>query len=123
MKDKRTLKKPNTLSHLAKGDEQNRVDLSAPWLDEGNCIIEYSSNAIDSHSDEVTNLFVRERTRLHELYIREQEKTKRIGLILAAFMFIVAGAMVLFAPSGRETLSYWIGATLVIFAAGAVGYK
>jgi hypothetical protein len=25
--------------------------------------------------------------------------------------------------SGRETLSYWIGATLVIFAAGAVGYK
>jgi hypothetical protein len=74
-------------------------------------------------SDSATESFVKERTRLHELYIKEQERTKRVGLILAAVLILAAAATVLFAPKGREVLSYWMGAALVIFAAGAVGYK
>jgi O-antigen/teichoic acid export membrane protein len=81
------------------------------------------SNIAGLPSAESAEEFIRERTRLHELYIREQERTKRIGLVLAAVLILAASALVLFAPTGRETLSYWIGAALVIFAAGAMGYK
>jgi O-antigen/teichoic acid export membrane protein len=76
-----------------------------------------------TESSDALQAFVVERTRLHEAYIREQERTKRLGLILAAFLILAAATMILFAPAGRETLSYWIGSALVIFAAGSVGYK
>jgi O-antigen/teichoic acid export membrane protein len=44
-------------------------------------------------------------------------------MIAAAILILGAAVSVLFAPAGRETVSYWIGAALVIFAAGAMGYK
>ncbi len=67
--------------------------------------------------------FISERTRVHETYIREQARNKRIGLILSFLLIIAASTIILFAPKGRETLSYWIGAALVIFAAGSVGFS
>ena len=84
------------------------------------------SNIMTTESTESTDAllaFVMERTALHQAYIREQERTKRIGMVLAAVLILGAAALILFAPEGRETLSYWIGAALVIFAAGAMGYK
>lgn len=102
----------------------NRVNLSVPWSDLASCTLhEVLHNSLDATTSDTISSFVRERTRLHEIYIREQEKTKRVGLILAAIMILGAASLVLFAPQGRETLSYWIGTALVIFAAGAVGYR
>ena len=51
------------------------------------------------------------------------EKTKRIRFTLAVILVLAAAAITVFAPSGRETMSYWIGAALVITAAGCVGFK
>jgi hypothetical protein len=104
-----------------KQDDNSEISLSAPW-DDGGCsqVLRNVSVALPKRMAES---FVKERTRVHELYIREQERTKRLGLILAAVLILAAAATVLFAPQGREALSYWIGAALVIFAAGAGGYK
>jgi hypothetical protein len=93
------------------------IRLSTPW---GNaCNVSQGLRGGDSES---LNAFITERTRLHELYIKEQAKTKRMALILTAILILASGAIVLFAPEGRETLSYWIGAALLVFAAGAAGY-
>lgn len=91
---------------------------SQEWLEEQD-----SRNVVERYSEETALVFLRERTRLHETYIKEQERTKRIGTLLAALLILGAAALILFAPEGRETLSYWIGAALVIFAAGSVGYR
>jgi uncharacterized membrane protein YedE/YeeE len=72
--------------------------------------------------EDVQNRSIGERTRLHETYIRQQALNRRIGLVLAFALILAAAAVVMFASPGRETLSYWIGAALVIFAAGAVGF-
>jgi hypothetical protein len=88
------------------------------WLEEQD-----SRNTFGRTSDDAALTFLQERTRVHETYIKEQERTKRIGMILSVVLILGAAALILFAPAGRETLSYWIGAALVIFAAGAMGYQ
>src|SRR5712692_7172885 len=105
--------------------KSNQVSLSTPWSGKahGNGYSATMSNSAGIPSDAVAEVFLVERTRLHELYVREQERTRRVGLILAAVLILAAAAMILFAPAGREILSYWIGAALIVFAAGTVGYK
>lgn len=106
------------------GHKPNRVNLSVPWNDLKSCsLTEVLHNSLDASTNDALSTFVKERTRLHEVYIHEQEKTKRVSLLLAASMIIAAATMVLFAPQGREILSYCIGVALVIFAAGSAGYK
>lgn len=96
------------------------IKLSAPWGRERNiCNVAYIPEELSS---DVHNNFLKERTRLHEIYILEQARNKRIGLVLAFLLILSASATVLFAPTGRETLSYWVGAALIIFAAGSAGF-
>ena len=59
----------------------------------------------------------------YESCVKEQEKTKRIFLILAVILILFAITLLIFAPKGKETLSYIICSVLFIFAAGAAGYK
>jgi len=68
------------------------------------------------------NQFVTERSRVHETYIREHEKTKRLGLMLSASLLVVACLVVVFAPEGREIVAHWVGVALFITSAGAAGY-
>ncbi|TCA58087.1 hypothetical protein E0H71_00350 [Rhizobium leguminosarum bv. viciae] len=75
-----------------------------------------------SNSD-LEALFLQERTRLHESFIREKEKTRRLTIALSAGLIAQAALVPLFAPQGRETLSYLLAAALVVFAAGAVGFQ
>lgn len=111
--------------------DSNVVILATPWRDPKDCrltisnaiLSELVSNSIGTPSENLAEAFVKERTRLHGKYIHEREVTQRIGMIVGAGLVLAAAAMVMFAPAGRETLSYWIGAALVIFAAGAMGYK
>src|SRR5215470_16875796 len=114
------------------------ISLSTPWDDttniatvksprsrrrDCNLLTERPRNDGGGMSSDTAQIFLLERTRLHETYIKEQERTKRIGIILSAVLIFGAAALILFAPAGRETLSYWIGAALVIFAAGTLGYQ
>jgi hypothetical protein len=102
------------------GDPHARgeIKLSTPW---GGPQL---ANVITFDGDGVVlDTFIQERTRVHEAYIREQAKSKRLGLALAAGLILSATLILVFAPPGREQLSYWIGAALLVFAAGAAGYK
>lgn len=69
------------------------------------------------------NHFVAERSRVHETYIREHEKTRRLSAILSAVLLLAASWVVVFAPDGREGVSHWIGAALLVTSAGAAGYQ
>lgn len=69
------------------------------------------------------NFFVAERSRVHETYIREQERTKRLNFILATILLLAACSIVVFAPHGREGLAHWLGAALLVVSGGAAGYK
>jgi hypothetical protein len=68
------------------------------------------------------NEFVAERSRVHETYIREHEKTKRLSLTLSAILLAVACLVVVFAPEGREVIAHGVGVALFITSAGAAGY-
>lgn len=93
--------------------DKSRIELSVPW---GGPL------QVGPSGDGSEDLFIKERTRLHEYYIRQESINKRIGLILAFLLILAAVLVVLFAPEGRETMSYWVGAALIVFAAGAVGF-
>ncbi len=67
--------------------------------------------------------FIQERTRVHEIYIREEARTKRLTLIIAVVLFLLGCSVILFAPSGREAAFNWIGAAILVIAAGSAGYK
>jgi len=104
-------------------DEDRGTILSTPWG--GTNIVGrrgMSASLANCKTDKTSDTFITERTRLHELFIREQAKTKRLSLILAATLLLAAVAAVLLAPSGREVVSYWLGAALFVFSAGAAGY-
>jgi len=106
-----------------KSKSKGQISMSTPW---GGDNIAGNKNIIcqaGEGSEEVLNDFVKKRTKVHEVYIREQEKTKRISLILAVVLIIVAAILLMFAPEGKETVSYWICGVLIVFASGAVGYK
>lgn len=100
---------------VAKGE----VKLSNPWSPDS----QMQSVWIEGDSTETLDNFVSVRSQLHRTYIQEAEKTKRLGLILAVFLLALGLLIILYAPEGRETFSYWIGGALLIFAAGAAGYK
>lgn len=92
------------------------VTLSPPWGRE-------QSISLSEHASTISvGSFVEERSRVHAIYIREHAKNKRIGLILSAALILLAALIVTFAPEGRQTMSYWIGAALLVFAAGASGF-
>ncbi len=67
--------------------------------------------------------FVQVRSRVHETYIRETERTRRLALGLSAVLLALACLVPVFAPTGRETLSYALGGALFVFAAGGAGFS
>jgi hypothetical protein len=97
------------------------IKLSAPWSGQKKSFSN-SANIPDDGASEIADTFVKERTRIHEVYIKENSRNKRIGLVLAFLLIIFSSGIVLFAPTGKESISYWIGTSLIIFAAGAVGF-
>jgi hypothetical protein len=52
---------------------------------------------------------------------KELERTRRLLIIVAAVCLIVGAALVVFAPAGKEGVSYAIAATLVVLPLGAAG--
>lgn len=82
-----------------------------------------SPMTLDSSDPEVMKQFIQTRTQVQESFIRETEKTRRTALWLAAALLGISCLTPVFAPAGREVVSYWVSAALFIFAAGAAGFS
>lgn len=105
------------------------ISMSAPW--DRHCtqvmsnvgIVGTTQQGGRSADPSVLETFVRERSAAHTEYIRQTEKTKRMGYGLAAVLLVIAIVVPVFAPAGRETVSWVTSATLALFAAGAFGFS
>jgi hypothetical protein len=89
-----------------------------PWGKGVSCCHE----ADHEDADQATAAFISKRTKLHETFIRETERTRRLRTVVATVLFALACILLVFAPSGHEWLSWGISLALFVFAAGAVGY-
>jgi len=95
------------------------VNLSAPW--EGTatqCVV----CAVPTRVEEVTRV-VEDRSRVHAEWIRENARTKRVALVIGAVLFLAGCQVIVFAPSGRETVAAIVGAAMLVVAAGTAGYR
>jgi hypothetical protein len=97
---------------------QITTKLTPPWGNDP-CLQAIAQGKL---ADQATAAFIAKRTELHKTFICETEKTRRLSLLLAAILLVLACCIPIFAPAGRETLSWWIGLALFVFAAGAMGY-
>jgi hypothetical protein len=113
-------KTPKTESNL-NNSSVDEIRISAPWRPHHP--MQAISRGVRQRSTVDPNHFLTERSRVHEVYIREQEKTRRLSLFLSAVLLLAACLVVVFAPAGRENVSSWVGAALLASAAGAAGYK
>jgi hypothetical protein len=98
---------------------ETEIRISAPWRNESfpfHQLISRGTRGETAH-------FVEERSRVHEAYIREDAKTQRLRLLVAAACFIAGCVVIVFAPAQRAEVSNWLGAALIIVAAGAAGFK
>jgi hypothetical protein len=94
---------------------RSKIALSAPWdrLARGNMRMQESHFMRDSNDAEAADeaewldRFIEERSEVHAIYIRESEKTKRFGYGLSAALLALACVVPVFAPAGRELMSYW----------------
>ena len=121
--------------------DRNKITLSAPWdridtKDNGgnwghngddwgpNAPEKPTSRTAKSLDGKATTAtrFVEARSKVHDTYIREHNRTKRLGLIISAVMLVGSCCIIIFAPQGRELASYIIGAFLVLTAAGVAGF-
>jgi hypothetical protein len=103
-----------------------QVHLSPPWGDHSlkqtlGRVIRLGDKTEDKLVMDYSS-FVDRRSETHEVYIRETERTKRVALIVAGAMIIVAAALVTFCPADRMALTLGLGVSLVVFAAGVVGF-
>ncbi len=64
------------------GSPEQHVDVIDPWDDHSLQNLVNSGASID--------VLIKERSRVHEIYIRETEKTRRTGFFLSAMLLTVA---------------------------------
>lgn len=102
------------------GQPMATVELSVPWAAKDETYL--LNYALCLNREEFVN-FVHERTELHKVYIIESERTRRILLILASILVALSVIIPIFAPNGRETISYAVGLALFVLSAGAAGYS
>ena len=107
-------------SALKEIDDKNEIKISAPWGGTQQVMLSKIGNFKDST---VQDNFIKERSRVHSEYIKENEKTKRISLITSAIILALGLVIIIFGPAEKQTLSNWIGVSLIILAAGTAGYK
>jgi hypothetical protein len=114
---------------LTRGARSNRqapafeVQMSAPWERLRSLpAMQNVSCRVPTRVEEVTRV-VEDRSRVHIEWIREEARTKRLALIIGAILFVVGCQVIVFAPSGRETVAAIVGAAMLVVAAGTAGYR
>jgi hypothetical protein len=75
---------------------QMTTKLTTPWSDDP-CFRAIAQGRL---ADQATAAFIAKRTELHQTFIRETEKTRRLCLLLAAFLLALACCIPIFAPTG-----------------------
>ena len=105
--------------HTERLRQARSIGLQVPW---GTGTCEFPHRASSDTADETAALFIAVRTRLHETYIRETERSRRLRLVLMFSSIVSAACLRVFAAEGRETSALWWGACIVICAAGLSGY-
>ena len=55
--------------------------------------------------------------------LKEYERTKRLLIAVAAFCLISGAALIVFAPAGKESVSYVIAGATMILSLGAIGVQ
>ena len=108
-------------------EESEQIELSAPWSGANrqiarNVSIRGLKNLASGTKLRDNKVFIRERSAVHSKYIEETEKTKRTAIIVGCLCLLSSAAVLLFAPSGKEIVSYVIAFVLFIVAAGAFGF-
>jgi len=103
----------------------SEIGITAPW--EAVCQFTGQNTRLSGFRSlddlEIQKVFLQERSRVHETFIREDQKTKRLSLLIVFLCVVCACLVLMFAPAGRENLSYGVAAALVIFAAGVSGFR
>ena len=106
---------------------ESTISLSVPWSSFRNRgrrpHIQGNVQTGTSHNIEVTKRFIQERTRVHEIYIKEESRVKMLGFVISALMFTVSAIILIFAPPDKEALAYALAGVLVIVAAGVAGFS
>lgn len=54
-------------------------------------------------------------------HLSEREKTRRMLVLATVVLTLFSGALLVFAPEGKETVSYVVAGVLFIFALGSIG--
>jgi hypothetical protein len=105
----------------------SEVTLTPPWVDGQHRYYSYPRNKLSNNAeacDEATlRKFISERSLVHKEFIREAERTRRLGYGLSAGLLGVAVVAPIVAPEGREAISVLTSGGLSLFAAGAFGYS
>lgn len=107
--------------------DEGKIDLKPPWPVSADapgpfCHFEPHPQASPGKQAETAKVFIEERSAVHTEYIREDQRTRRLTLMLAAGLIAVAALVSVFAPAGHEVLAYAAAVALVAFAAGAIGF-
>jgi hypothetical protein len=115
------------LRELLERSEQQRPQVFAlgPHFNSEN-IVEIAKSQFPVLEAEVAKSRLREETERINAELRfkgEMERTKRLLIIVAATCLIVGAALVVFAPSGKEGVSYVVAALLGILPLGAIGVQ
>jgi DNA-directed RNA polymerase subunit RPC12/RpoP len=97
---------------------KNIIELSPPWGGHLNMCRQSAEG-----SPRIQSEFIKRRTDVHTAYIIEKEKTRRLYLIMAAVLLALSIAVFIFSPREKQSLSYWIGGSLLLLAAGAAGFN
>ena len=60
-------------------------------------------------------------TRLSIERMREKEKSKRLLMIIVFLLMVLAIVVLVFSPPDKESISYIVGAVLLVLALGIIG--
>ena len=55
--------------------------------------------------------------------LKEYERTQRLLIVVAAFCLISGAALIVFAPFGKESVSYLVAGATTILSWGAIGVQ
>jgi hypothetical protein len=102
--------------------KKEKIELSVPWS--GRAFRPMRNTRESDLVDAAASYdFVRIRSALHEVSIKETEKTRRLAMCLSAGLLALPCIIPVFAPARHEVLSYWVGLALFVFSAGSMGYS
>jgi hypothetical protein len=99
-------------------ERPNEVSLSAPWGGGMSNFAVFGKQRASAVNEEIPVVFIQERTRIHELYIRQQGRIKMLGFGLSALMFMVSGIVAVFSPPEKSILAYAFARCVVPSSSG-----